>query len=124
MIKLVPQIFIKQSLNARPVLSAEEYSRGLDGNGCKKHSESAQRRLLPVLSSLTHGFPVEVFQALMMGRHGQWAEGEGVENSGGRSPPSKGPLSAGSEPSARNKAWGCFRSAWGPLIPFSLLTVQ
>lgn len=119
MIKLVPQIFIKQSLNARPVLSAEAYSRGLDGNGCKKHSESAQRRLLAVLSSLTHGFPVEVFQALMMGRHGQWAEGEGVENSGGRSP-----LSAGSEPSARNKAWGCFRSAWGPLIPFSLLTVQ
>lgn len=38
MIKLVPQIFIKQSLNARPVLSAEKYSRGLDGNGCKKHS--------------------------------------------------------------------------------------
>ena len=64
MIKLVPQIFIKQSLKARPVLSAEEYSHDLDGNGCKKHNESAQRRLLPVLSSLTHGFPVEVLQAL------------------------------------------------------------
>lgn len=62
MIKLVPQIFIKQSLKARPVLSAEEYSHDLDGNGCKKHNESAQRRLLPVLSSLTHGFPVEGFQ--------------------------------------------------------------
>lgn len=73
MIKLVPQIFIKQSLKARPVLSAEEYSHDLDGNGCKKHNESAQRRLLPVLSSLTHGFPVEVLQALMLGRHGQWA---------------------------------------------------
>lgn len=41
MIKLVPQIFIKQSLKAGPVLSAEEYNHDRDGNGCKKHSESA-----------------------------------------------------------------------------------
>lgn len=41
MIKLVPQIFIKQSLKAGPVLSAEEYNHDRDGNGRKKHSESA-----------------------------------------------------------------------------------
>lgn len=39
MIKLVPQIFIKQSLKARPVLSAEEYNHDRDGNGCKKYNE-------------------------------------------------------------------------------------
>lgn len=35
-----------------------------------KHNESAQRGLVPVLSSCTRGFPVEALQALMLGRHG------------------------------------------------------
>ena len=89
-----------------------------------KHNESAQRGLVPVLSSCTYGFPAEALQALKLGRHGGglrelWKTGQ--EDL----PLPRVHCLQGSEPRARNGVRGYISGMSGaPLIPSSLLTTQ
>lgn len=93
MIKLVWQIFIEHLLNARPVLGSEEHSRGLHGSGCEAQGMCSERAgpCSVILHSRLPSWGPTVSDA-----GGTWlGVGDDVENSGGSSPPSKGPLPMG-----------------------------